>query len=325
MTTRKIAKGAAIALALCLTKLPSAEASHYRRSHVDRPDNICHLVPPNTQNISDDPADHTTKVDEATFMNILRALDAVYSPIVAQKGGQLVIVPAWKDDEVNAFATRTNNGQKWIVEIKGGLARHPRMTPDSLLLAACHEVGHHLGGAPYKPAGWKAAAEGESDYFAALKCMRLVLKQFNNSRIVGQLGPEVTPLVKQRCGTMGPDPEQMSICARTTVAGVHLGETLTEVTNDELTAHGKPALPPTDLGRPDPTVVNQTIQADYPGLQCRVDTYAAGAVCPVPASVEIQNDDVNSGVCVRAGQSVRQGQALAFTPGARPACWYRQF
>ena len=301
----------------------TAQASHYRRPHVPRPENLCHMVTENTQNIGDDPADNTVKVDQTTFMNILHAVYNVYSPIMKAQGGNFQIVPAWTDDEVNAYATRTPAGRNWIVKIYGGLARHPDMTPDSLLLATCHEVGHQLGGAPYKPVGWKAAAEGEADYFATLKCMRTVLKQFNNGRIVSQMGPEVTPLIMARCRTMGPDTEQIAVCIRSTVAGIHLGLALTNVTNAERAAHNLPPFPTTSLATPDGSVAQVTLNADYPGLQCRVDTYAAGAVCPVPISVEIVPDNAVVGACVNPSVPVIVGQSLAFLPGARPACWYR--
>jgi len=47
---------------------------------------------------------------------------------------------------VNAYASVDKQGQQFI-HMFGGLARHPLMTEDAFLLVACHEFGHHYGGA----------------------------------------------------------------------------------------------------------------------------------------------------------------------------------
>lgn len=306
--------------------ISTAEASHYRRAHRPVPFNICDLIPPNDQNISVDPADNTSKVDQRTFESILHALETVYAPIVAQAGGRLQINHLWDNDEANANATRSPDGRDWIINMYGGLARHPDITPDAFLLVGCHEMGHQLGGAPYKTrAGWRAAAEGQSDYFGTLKCMRMVLKQFNNSKIVSQLGPEVTPEIVKGCQIASKEQEKVAVCVRSVIAGQHLATALRNLINEDQKAQNRPPLPPISLGTPDRSQVPVTLFNAYPSIQCRLDTYAAGALCPVPAEIPIRTDDTVSGQCTLPTVNSFQGNSMVFALGARPACWFRQF
>lgn len=59
------------------------------------------------------------------------------------------------------------------------------MTEDGYVLVACHELGHHLGGAPRfsdEDSKW-ASVEGEADYFATLQCAKKTIK--DSGRIAG--------------------------------------------------------------------------------------------------------------------------------------------
>jgi Zn-dependent protease with chaperone function len=52
----------------------------------------------------------------------------------------------------------------------GGLARDPLVTKDGFSAVICHEIGHHIAGAPRKGFSW-ASNEGQADYFATTKCL----------------------------------------------------------------------------------------------------------------------------------------------------------
>ena len=52
----------------------------------------------------------------------------------------------------------------------------------------------------------------------------------------------------------------------------------------------------------------------HPEGQCRLDTYLAGAVCPVSWMESLSKKDPNHGSCNRD-----QG----FTTGLRPLCWFK--
>lgn len=304
----------------------AAFARHYRGIHPIRPRNVCHMVPMNMDNIGADPGAALTGVDRGTFNAILAAVQDVYGPIVNQHGGRLIVNPAWDVDDPNAFAERSNDGRDWTIQVNGGIARAERMTPDALMLVACHEMGHHLGGLPYKPSGWRASAEGESDYFASLKCMRLVAGRVSVGLRREAIPPVVYQNIQNRCRVLGANPQDEAICERTHLAAQHLGWTLTDLENSYRKDHGMAPVPDTDLLKPDhPQVAAQTIAADYPGNQCRVDTYAAGAVCPVSATSEIRVNDLATGACTRPVDAFTGSAAtMVFAPGARPACWFKQ-
>jgi hypothetical protein len=114
-------------------------------------------------------------ITEAQFHNMIDRVAAVYAPIITDMGAKLNVIRDWENGTVNAFASRS--GDVWNVKMFGGLARHKTVTPDGFALVMCHEVGHHVGGAPKYGGGndW-ASNEGQSDYFGTLKCLEKFLK-----------------------------------------------------------------------------------------------------------------------------------------------------
>src|SRR5690606_1616432 len=115
-----------------------------------------------------------SNLDEEKFNAVIDKVLAVYEPLVEAEGGELKVERNWTDGTVNAYAHR--RGGTWNVAMFGGLARHETITEDGFALVVCHEIGHHIGGAP-KKGGWFstwATNEGQADYFATLKCLRKV-------------------------------------------------------------------------------------------------------------------------------------------------------
>ena len=111
---------------------------------------------------------------------VMDRIQALYGPIIAARGGRLVIKRLWDDPTVNASAVR--DGDDYIINMYGGLARHATITQDGMALVACHELGHHLGGVPkYAGMDW-ASNEGQADYFANLKCLHRVFSAVGAER-----------------------------------------------------------------------------------------------------------------------------------------------
>ena len=138
------------------------------------------FMPKNNLNISSLSVDKATNgMTKERFQAIISRVSNVYSSIVKEKGGNLVMDNRWDDGTVNALAEQ--KADKWIVHMYGGLARHPLVTDDAFMMVVCHELGHHIGGAPRKNNGkdW-AANEGQADYFGAMKCMRRILEKDDN-------------------------------------------------------------------------------------------------------------------------------------------------
>ncbi len=241
-------------------------------------------------------------MNEAEYNKVLDAIQRVYAPIVAKHGGVLQINRLWTDDTVNASAQQSGN--KFILNMYGGLARHADITMDGLSLVACHELGHHLGGAP-KSSGWSngwASIEGEADYYATLKCLRFIFAD-PGARSFTQPRDDDQVAIKD-CDAAFSSPDDRGICIR----GAKAGKSVTALFMD---LHHEATEPHFDT--PDTDVVAQMYE-DHPATQCRLDTYLQGALCAQPASAPLSDTDPTAGACTRGG---------GFTTGLRPLCWYK--
>lgn len=84
----------------------------------------------------------------------------------------LVIVFESLSPLVNAEIKKTNH--QVVLELFGGMLRHPKMNESSFRLLLCHELGHVLGGPPLKSrTGW-SSTEGQADYYSGSECARLL-------------------------------------------------------------------------------------------------------------------------------------------------------
>lgn len=233
------------------------------------------------------------------FDEVLDRVEAVYKPIIAAKGGKLVVNRKWADGTVNASAQRS--GQNYIINMYGGLARHQAVTQDGFAVVACHELGHHLGGAPRYPNSW-ASNEGESDYFANAKCLRRVFADPAAAGFTRKNGGNDPAAAACASAFKNGTDKERALCLRSAMAGLSVSELLRQLGNQ----------PPIRFDTPDPKVVTKMLDS-HPPAQCRLDTYFQGALCTVAATTDIGETDPRVGACTRA-----QG----FTHGVRPRCWY---
>lgn len=258
------------------------------------------IVPENDLYI---PADQKADgaVTEAQFDSIINEVATIYAPIVARAGAQLKIQKNWKDGTVNARAMP--KGNLWYLLLYGGMARHPEMTADGYTLVVCHELGHHLGGAPKKSLGksW-ASSEGQSDYFATLKCLRNMFLNDDNLAILR--GKQYPKALLDSCKASWPTPADYHICVRSGMAGMSVAKVFQ--------AMSRAAAAP-NFATPDKTVVKSSNDG-HPAYQCRLDTYLQGAICPVDETVELSKTDARSGSC---------HPAHGHKTGGRPFCWYK--
>lgn len=125
-------------------------------------------IPPNSKYIS---ILEFSAVGKDSFDEAIQAVQSAYEHEVLAMGGKLIINNLWSDGTVNAQAYRS--GMEWHIDAFGGLARYPGMTKNAFITVLCHELGHHIGGAPRysRNTDW-ASTEGQSDYFATLQCMK---------------------------------------------------------------------------------------------------------------------------------------------------------
>jgi hypothetical protein len=234
-----------------------------------------------------------------------RALDLVeeiYSPIFSELGRELIISRKWEDGTVNAYANRI--GKKNYIHMFGGLARHRLMTIDGFAMVACHEMGHHIAGRPntrvlfFKM--W-ASNEGQSDYFAALKCMR---KFFEVKDDLWSEEYEINPFAATACESNHKDDLDIQVCKRNVMAGLSLANVLNVI-------GGKPV--EISLESPDPKEVRKTYNK-HPKAQCRLDTTFQGALCDIHHTEDIDIDKDGVAQCTR-----KKGYEV----GLRPRCWYK--
>lgn len=237
---------------------------------------------------------------EERFNEIIDRVDKHYRPIVKSKGGNLKWSRGWKNDTVNASAQRFF--WTWKVNMYGGLARHPLTTDDGFALVVCHELGHHLGGAP-KVGGFMswASNEGQSDYFANLKCFRKVFESDNNEEIIAKM--DVPATVREKCSANYSLENDVALCIRGAMAGKSLAQLLGSLRGN------------TDISfdTPDANVVGKT-DNKHPAAQCRMDTFLQGAICDKRVSDEVSNDSATEGTCNRIE---------GYEDGVRPLCWFK--
>ena len=273
-------------------------------------------------------------ITKESFFRVIEEVEVVYKPIMKEMGEELEIIKDWKTPTVNAYATKS--GGKSVVKMFGGLARHPKMTEDGFALVVCHEIGHHIGGAPKKGMRW-ASNEGQSDYWATLKCARKAWADQDNFGIISKM--DVPDVVKVQCEQFHGTGHDYALCVRSSMAGFALANTLSDLRNSP----PRGGIPPKDgdaaffgmeeeppkFETPDQKKARSTDDS-HPASQCRLDTYFMGAVCGKDHTNDVDQKDPNVGVCHRY-ESFRSsfsggkkgGQPEKKVPGSRPRCWYK--
>ena len=229
--------------------------------------------------------------NQRDFIKTVSRIQKEFSQDFSRRGQVLKIVTDWSTDEENAFASQ--EGREARIHLLGGYARS--MHEDAFLMVACHEIGHHLAGAPYysmSEGRFKFSTEGQSDYFATSKCMRRILKHENNRAYVERYGAHYS--VRIDCNHVwGVNSPESFLCMRSIMAAMNLRLRNLPNKRDLLNTR-------------DYTKVGQTYER-HPGAQCRFDTHRAGALCPVSENLNQTNCRMN-----RVGQG----------SGSRPECWF---
>jgi len=240
-----------------------------------------------------------SKVTEQDFFDIASRLEKLYIPFIKNNYQvDFVIEKDWKDNTVNSYATREIDTFK--VHILGGIARASGMTRDSLALVICHEIGHHLGGAPktFLYDRWPSA-EGQADYFATSKCLKKYYQEYSFEEV--PIDRNIPEKVMADCRARNTNGKEEKICIKVALASLAFADFLNNMPNNKIKV---------DLLTPDTREVKGTNTNDYPRPQCRFDTLYAGTMCNAHPDSLFSNTDPNIGACTT-------------TPGSRPLCWYK--
>lgn len=155
------------------------------------------------------PASGFSAVSFEEFVMVKDALKLAFKELRPDEGHWLSINPIpsglednywWNLDMVHASYVKTEDQKKVVhnIYLFGGFARLEGMTPDGLAVTGCHEIGHGLGGGPYKNPSMGtegSSVEGQSDYYATAVCLPLVLKYLKQTR-----PPKARPVHTSFCG-----------------------------------------------------------------------------------------------------------------------------
>jgi hypothetical protein len=284
----------------------SSSAEVFASINIDAPNNVL--------------AEQAIRLNEAppVYVTMLKEdLNTIYSDVFERYGAVFVFEYLSINPRIVASAKRYKDN--WIIEISMGLATHPKMTPDVLALIACHEIAHHIGGAPKKELLY-AGSEAQSDYWAAQKCYKDYLA-FTEHRINTHRGTnygsstggndtllssDEVELINHECSISFETSPKHASCVRT-------AQTSKRLINFLASLRKKATI--VSFTSPSKARVWRT-NVDYPSYQCRLDTLFNGAICNIPTDDFIdQRDELVSG-CMEQNRHMR---------GRRPACWYKPF
>ncbi len=219
-------------------------------------------------------------------------LASAFSSSMKNKDRGLNIRLNWESDRVNAHATRDDQGDM-LLSVDGGMLKHPLMGPDAFMAILCHELGHHLGGAPRQFRGntqmrsW-SSAEGQADYYAASKCLPALWEDQTSNE-------QSSPEWDKALGLCQGD----KLCARVSMAGLAVARIFASLRD----GYTLPALE----GRTSFPALSTVYGHSTP--QCRLETFMAGSLCMDRKDSAFDPQDPFSGTCSEG-------------VGARPTCWF---
>ncbi len=233
-------------------------------------------------------------ITQQDFDEVLDLAERLYQNDFIENNQRLQVVRYWSSDTPSASAWKHEdiNGEISVIQINGGIARHPEINKDSFALIVCHEIGHHLAGGPMV---WRFSVEGQADYYGASACLRRLLPLMPATSKPEH--PLAYGMLEHICSRGMQNTDDQKLCIRIASAGLSL--TRFFAVENEL------PMPAFDIS--DETVsIGVTSGAASP--QCRLDTYLAAALCDHSANTDAPSD--KKWLC--------EGDTVA----ARPVCWY---
>ncbi len=308
------------------------------QDHDDHHGSHGHIFAPQNDYVLDD-GDVNEVTKELVDKRIAKAME-IYGPIAEEKYKRsLYIKNLWSNSTVNARVMRASVDGKQVlkVEMFGGISKHFEATLDSTTAILCHEIGHHMGGAPKYSGGMSSANkwasnEGQSDYWASLKCLRKMFGDDDNVTImqerakifsstknkVRKKANQVAPYALEQCESVYKSESEAYLCYRIAIAGMQTARILQSlkfgfgaIARRWFPSRVERGMP--KFNKKDNSKVSKT-NNKHPAAQCRLDTYLAGALCDKPIDEDVDAEDPNIGSC-----SISNGDKV----GNRPACWFK--
>lgn len=219
-----------------------------------------------------------SQISQEDLSKIIELFHKEYDIELKTQGARLEINPAanedfigfwWDLDQVHAayagYYDKEENVFNHYLYLLGGYARLPGMTRDGIIATLCHELGHGLGGAPYKVNEFETtqvSVEGQADYFAYRYCVPRMFKQIEPADVI----KPVNSYTEYLCQSQTHLP--ISLCNRM----------FQSLESERLFFRMNPEDPDTEYDRPDISVATSvnTEPYYYPSSQCRLDTMISG-------------------------------------------------
>lgn len=241
----------------------------------------------------------------AKFEQFTNRIVSLYSDTIKELGGNLKTEFLWESTELNAYAEK--NKSNWKIVFHGALYRDKRVSDDGFIMTVCHELGHLLGGAPFK-LGHETSAEGQADYWASTVCAKKYFTEFP-AEVVMSNG-----FVRDQCSKKYEDDiSAQKICYRTTMAGYSLASFL------GLQTEGKQPR----FETPDKHVLDVTDQL-HPLAQCRLDTFLAGSLCDLEDSSITFEEKILGDKLTTDFKCTETVDGQLVQVDKRPKCWFNE-
>jgi hypothetical protein len=239
---------------------------------------------------------------QTEFNHAIDKVISTYKPELDRKGITLNLNRYFNNhtDSSDTYVD-SEDMNKWHINMRRAMSNYNGANKEMVMFVVCHELGHHLGGAPKhinhnlsaSHGNQWASVEGQADYWAVNKCLRKVFVKDNNQKIVRDLN--IPSVGKTKCrAAWKHNRVQQALCERV----FHLAE-------NSFFAKVKYA----SVFQEDNSKVAETY-GSHPEAQCRIDTMKAAAICTSSVNDPVSNIFLDQGACV-SGE------------GKRPACWFK--
>ncbi|MCB9059925.1 MAG: hypothetical protein H6622_00200 [Halobacteriovoraceae bacterium] len=197
--------------------------------------------------------------------------------------------------------TTKDNQHNPIIYVSRPFLEHSMLTEDVLLMFLCHELGHHLGGAPKKmrndnTRGWDSV-EGQADFFASSKCLPKIFREADNKRQIDKYPQKLREDLEKRCGAN-------IYCQRVSKTALDFASMI---------ATFKPYWKAPSLRAKDLFKIGRTLHT-HPAPQCRLDTLISGAHCSFKHKIPFDSTNISQGSCL--------DELTSWPQALRPGCWF---
>lgn len=190
---------------------------------------------------------------EEKYQIILDEFQKVYDPIITDLGGTFEIIDDWSDGAVNMWAEKW--GERYILEIPGGMARYGLIIEEAFILSICHELGHLLGGSPQLG---EISLEGQSDFYAGQVCIEKMLEQIKPLLSI-DFDDDVTRACEEQKSS------KTNHCLRAMQGAKSLTSYYAELEGVRFPTFDTPS-----------TFITKATLESHPSAQCRLDTFKNG-------------------------------------------------